>query len=193
MKRFLLTLSLSAFVPLLSSCVGKSESELWNTLPGKNPVPVLIRTSGKLTFQKAKDSVVAKIVCPNWPWFEMTITWPDGNPRIGQADMEIIEEKWLGGDRQVVRVFSGEKTVYDASICEKHQVPMVREDVENFDVGSNPDRYLAVSQKAFPNDGKDYYLSGYGCGSGLTKRVWRCPSCYEASERWMKREFSNYH
>ncbi|BCU78674.1 hypothetical protein llg_33890 [Luteolibacter sp. LG18] len=179
-------MSLFVSVLIFSSCAGKSERELWNTLPGKNPVPVLIKTSGKLTFQKSKDSVVATIVCPNWPWFEMTVIWPAGNPRIGQADMVVMEEKWLGGGREVVRVFSSGKTIYDASICEKHQIPMARVEVENFDVGSNPARYQVASQKAFPNDGKDYYLSGYGCGSGLTKRVWRCPSCYEASKRWME-------
>ena len=83
--------------------------------------------------------------------------------------MEIIEEKWLGGGREVVRVFSSGKTVYDASICEKHHLPMDRVNVENFNVGSNPAPYQAASHKAFPNDGKDYYLSGYGCDSGLPK------------------------
>ena len=161
--------------------------ELWNTLPGKNPVPVLIRTNGKLTYQKSKDSVDAKVVCSNWPWYEMTVTWPDDAPRIGEADMEILEEKWLGGGRQVARVFASGKTVYDATICEKHRVPMTREVVGSFNVGSNPDRYLAASKKEFPHDGMGYYLNGYGCGSGLPQRGWRCPACYVTAERWIER------
>ena len=186
MKNFILILSLSAFVPLLSSCLGPSETDRWTTLPGQNPVTVLIRTSGTLKYQKSKESVEAKVVCPNWPWYEMTVTWPEDARRIGQADMEIMEEKWLGGGMLVVRVFSNGRTVYDGSICEKHHVPMARANVGNFEVGSSPDRYLAASKRAFPNAGMDYYLSGFGCDSGLTERVWRCSSCHEAFERWMK-------
>ena len=97
MKRIIPLIKLFTFTLLLNCCAENSEVKLWNRfLSDEKKIPVLTKTTGKITFQESKHSVVAKIVCPDWPWYEMKVTWPDGAPRIGQADMEVMEEKWMG-------------------------------------------------------------------------------------------------
>jgi hypothetical protein len=186
MKPLILILSFSIFAPLLlNCCVGDSEVKLWNRhLSEEERIPVLTKTSGKLTYQKSKDSVIATIVCPNWPWYDMKANWPEGAPLLDQADVEVIEEKWMGGGRLVGRVISNGKTLYDASICEKHNVSMVRRNPIPADAQDYPDKAEATSYKHFPNAGIQYH---YGCNSGLTPSVWRCQVCYEGFERWTKR------
>jgi hypothetical protein len=185
MKRVISLIGLSAWALLLNCCVVQNEVKLWNrSIPEEEKIPIMTRTTGKLTFQKSKHSVVATIKCPDWPWFEMKATWPDAAPFIEQADVEVMEEKWLGGERLVALVISNGKTVYDASICEKHQVPMARKDASYAEGRDYPVKEGTATPKLFPNAGV-YYL--YGCGSGLTPTVWRCPACYEGFELWTKR------
>jgi len=185
MTCFKLILILSLCTPLLNCCMVQSDVKLWNrSLPEEEKIPVLTKTTGKLTFQKSKHSAVATIKCPDWPWHEMKISWPDGAPSIEQADVEVMEEKWLGGGRIVARVTLHGKIVYDASICEKHRVPMVRRNKLYADGREYPVKVGTASHKQFPNAGIGYL---YGCGSGLTPTVWRCPVCYEGFNRWSKR------
>ena len=184
MKRLLLILCLSAFALLLNSCVGKSDEDLRRTdVPEEKRVPVVIRSSGKLTFQKLKDSVVATIHRPGQP--TVSVPWPEGVACDEQAEVETLDEKWQGGGTFLLRVISNGKTVHDASLCEKHHVQMVRQVEQVVDGGEYPDSQFNGKghPKAFPNDGKAYLL----CGSGIRWTVWRCPSCYEGSERWKKR------
>lgn len=185
MKPLVMILCLSAFLPILNCCVGNRDVKLWNRhLSEEERIPVLTKTTGKLTYQKTENSVVATIVCPDWPWYDMKVNWPDGAPRIEQADMEVIEEKWMGGGRLIARVISDGKTLYDASICEKHHVPMVRRNMRYADGGEYPIRQGTSRPALFPNAGIEFL---YGCNSGLTPSVWRCQVCYEGFEKWTKR------
>ncbi len=183
MKRLFLILSLVAFTPLLNSCVGKSDEDLRRTyLPEEKRVPVVIRSSGKLTFQRLKHSIVATIHRSDQP--TISIPWPEGVPCDEQAEVETLDEKWQGGKTFLLRVNSNGKTVHDASLCEKHHVQMVRQVEQVVDGGEYPQSQFEDGHpKLFPNDGKAYLL----CGSGIRWTVWRCPSCYEGSERWRKR------
>ncbi len=167
----------------LSSCVFKSDEDLRRTyLPEEKRVPVLIKTSGKLTYQQLKGSDIAIVQCPRQP--TMSVYWPDGVAHLEQADVEILDEKWEGGKRLILRVISNGKTLYDASICDLHHVPMLRREEQGVDGGEYPDSLFEDGEpKLFKNDGKVYLL----CGSGIRHTVWRCPTCYEASERWRKR------
>ncbi len=185
MKRLILILSLSTFSLLLSGCVGKSERELRNrSLPDEQKIPVVIKTRGTLTFKTLDHLVVATIMCPKWPWYSTEVTWPAGAPRIEQADLEVIDEKWMGGGRLVFRVLSGGKTLYDASICEKHQVPMARRDVMSAYGCEYPVQFRDRTPQSYPNAGVEYE---FGCNGGMRPTVWRCPSCYEEFDRGRKR------
>ncbi len=183
MKRLLLILSLSAVASLLNGCVGKSDEDWRRTdVPEEKRFPVIVRTSGKLTFQKSKSSVVATINCPERQ--AMAVTWPDGAPRVEQGEVEILIERWQGGETLPLRVISNGKTVYDATLCGRHHVHMARKTEDGCDGGEYPDSYFKQTRKTlWPNDGKSYLL----CGSGIRWTVWRCPTCYEAAERWRKR------
>ena len=182
--RHFISLASRAWVALsLSSCALKSDEDLRRTyLPEEKRVPVLIEISGKLTYQTLTGSVIAIVQCPNQP--TMSVYWPDKVAHVAQADVEILDEKWEGGNRLILRVISNGKTLYDASICELHDVPMLRRQEQGVDGGEYPDSLFEDGEpKLFKNDGKVYLL----CGSGIRYTVWRCPTCYEASERWRKR------
>ena len=185
MNHFIPILCLTALLPLLNCCVGQRDDKLWfRHLSEEERIPVLTKTTGELAFQESKDSVVATIKCPDWPWYEFKVNWPVGAPRIAHADLEVMEEKWMGGGRLVGRVISNGKTLYDASICEKHQVPMVRRNMRYADGGEYPIRQGTSSPALYPNAGIEFL---YGCNSGLTPSVWSCPVCYDGFERWTKR------
>lgn len=126
--------------------------------------------------------MIAIIQCPDQS--TMSVEWPDGVARVKQAEVEILDEKWLGGRRVLLRVISNGKTLYDASVCGLHHVTMERREEQGVDGGEYPDSFFErVRPKSFKNDGKVYLL----CGSGIRHTVWRCPTCYDASERWRKR------
>lgn len=171
------------FVLLMSGCVMKSDDDLRRTyLPEEKRVPLLIETSGTLTYQTLEGSNIAIVKCSDQP--TMSVEWPAGVDQVEQADIEILDEKWEGGKRLILRVIANGKTLYDASVCELHHVPMIRREEQGVDGGEYPDSFFkSIRPKRFKNDGKAYLF----CGSGIRHTVWRCPSCYEASERWRKR------
>lgn len=183
MKRLRLILSLCAFAPLLNSGAGRSDEDLRRTyLPEEKRVPVVIRSSGKLTFQKSKSPVVAAINCPEWQ--AMAVTWPDGAPRVEQGgESRSQSREGRGGETLPLRVISKGMTVYDATLCKRHHVHMARKTEDGRDGGKCSDSYFKQTRKPlWPNDGKACLL----CGSGIRWTVWRCPSCYEGSERGRK-------
>jgi hypothetical protein len=184
LHRHLIVLASCGWVALfLSGCAVKSDDDLRRTyLPEDQRVPVLIKTSGKLTYQTLEGSDIAIVQCRLQP--TMLVQWPDGVDQVEQADVEILDEKWEGGKRLILRVILNGKALYDASICELHHVPMLRRQEQGVDGGEYPDSLFEDGEpKLFKNDGKVYLL----CGSGIRYTVWRCPTCYEASERWRKR------
>ncbi len=183
-RHFIVLASCACVALLLSSCAFKSDEDLRRTyLPEEKRVPVLIKTSGTLTYQTLKGSVIAIVQCPDQP--TMSVYWSDKVAHVEQADVEILDEKWEGGKRLILRVISNGKILYDASICDLHHVPMIRREEQGVDGGNYPRWFFAnkLRLKLFRNDGKAYLM----CGSGIRHTVWRCPTCYEASERWRKR------
>jgi hypothetical protein len=179
-------LSLSAFTTLLNSCVGKSDEELRRThVPEENRVPVLIRSGGKVTFEKTEGHFGVVITIHRRGQSTISARWPEGVPYDEQAEVEILDEKWEEGQTLVVRVISNGKCVYDASLCKLHHVLMERRDIKNDSVCYYPSSYFNHNgePKLFPNDGRVYEV----CHAGPIFTTWRCPVCYEGSERWRKR------
>lgn len=185
MNRLALILSLFACSTLLNCSTVDHEIYLRNrVLPPEQEIPDIVKTKGKITYDKSDDPVVAKITVRKWSWFETKVNWPNDAPYVEEADVEIMDEKWLGGEILVLHVIHEGKTIYDATICEKHKVKMTRTDRYHADGLKYPVSYGTSGPKQYPNSG---VVFDYGCASGLNPKVWRCSACHDDFQRWTKR------
>ncbi len=185
MKRLILIMSLSAFAPMLNSCVGNGDEALRRAhVPEEKRVPVLIRAGGKVKFEKTENYFGVVITIHRPGQSTISARWPEGVPYDEHAEVEILDEKWEEGRTLIVRVITNGKCVYDASRCKLHHVVMVRRDVIYASLCYYPiSNFKNGEPKLFPNDGKSYEV----CHGGPIFTTWRCPVCYEGSERWRKR------
>lgn len=162
--------------------------------------------TGKVSFSKSSGYEYAKIDCGPDSKLSQSVMLPEGAaaPRkIDPAvtyDCEILASTYkrnsgtnrhpadIFTDRSLLRIRTGSRVVFDASICRIHKKAMTRQEERAESGGELPDSFYKTRDKRFPNDGAVYLL----CGSGVSHMLWKCHDCEAASRRWQRLNgFSN--
>ncbi len=132
----------------------------------------------------------------NGPEGNRSIFWPDSAPKPDRMDkdrfytLELIEKEWgpFGNSPddvywrpELVRVVDGQKMLYDASICSKHQVQMDRKLVKiSYGLPSFTPKWKTLRENA-PNDGT--VLGGCSVDQQRPETwTWVCPTCQSIYE-----------
>lgn len=156
--------------------------------------------TGKVSFEKKDNHEHARIDCLKRPKLSQTLWLPEGSPDHTQIDpqtvylCEILESRFFEkGDgtypdrdyttRTLLRLKTGGRIIYDASVCQVHHRPMTRRMEDRESTEEKPDSFFRALGRSFPHDGISYV----GCGSGISHPLWFCPDCGAASADWKKR------
>lgn len=130
------------------------------------------------------------------------IYWPKSAPNPTTLDssvpwrFELLEQS--GGIRErlqwseypeILRVTIQGKTVFDASVCEVHQLPMVRviETADEF-AGRRMPQSFQQARTQFPHSGTDFPVCTFLANSTLT---WRCTECAASVRMWCHKHALN--
>ena len=132
-----------------------------------------------------------------------SVIWPDKAPVPSSLNknkiytVELLEEKPKTEDESeenhrsfpdLVRLFDGERLLYDASVCHVHGVKMVRVPVP-IQIGTvfYADDYLEVLMSQFPN-ARIISDRRTTRNSRLSKYDWVCSTCVSNKARWQKQQ-----
>ena len=133
---------------------------------------------------------------------ERSIVWPDYrlHPKVLMRDrvyrLELVEEEhrsrlrkidgeeWVYWSPELVKVFDGDKLLYDASICEVHKIAMERKAVRIiYGLIMYPLEYREARDKDFPNTGVS--LGGCCVNNERTHtHRWVCKTCVTNKKQW---------
>ncbi len=92
------------------------------------------------------------------------------------TDPNILED-------EIWRVSKNGRVVIDASICQIHKAPMMRQIERPRSADSYPESFFRQQKKEFPHDGNVYL----GSGSGPFFPTWKCPVCGRLHDVWIKK------
>jgi hypothetical protein len=137
----------------------------------------------------------------NGPEGQRSIFWPDTAPKPNHLDrdrlytLDLLEEEWepfgIKSDQtfwrqELVKMREGEKPLYDASVCRKHQTQMDRRLVKIlYGLPSFTPEWKALRENA-PNDGT--VLGGCTVDSDRPEtRTWVCPVCKSIRDQSLAR------
>lgn len=107
--------------------------------------------------------------------------------------LELLEQRGGVRDRlgwgkltEVLRFSLQGKTVFDASLCEVHHLPMERvvETKDEFGGRRMPDSFGHAKLTQFPNSGTDFPVCTFWENSNIT---WRCSKCLSSSKKWCRK------
>ncbi len=155
--------------------------------------------TGKISFRKVDGYGLTATLQPDGRENAVAVIWPDTSARPAAIDLSktyefgFLEKRTRrpgGGDDQVekelVRIMDGSKTLYDASVCAVHRLPMEREEEQTVSMDpyvGHPSYFRKDGDRRprrWPNDGKAYLP----CDAGVRHLRWRCPECQRLSEAW---------
>jgi hypothetical protein len=114
------------------------------------------------------------------PWcFELLVQGGGIGERLGWSEYPKIAKVTIQG-----------KTVFDASVCEVHQLRMERVIEMKDDYGGRrmPRSFNQARRTQFPHSGTDFPVCTFWENSTLT---WRCYKCSAAARRWCRQNASD--
>lgn len=146
------------------------------------------------SFHKTPEQVAVSIDTPA-KYDIRDLTWPEDSVphrkvgHLGELRFEILNNYLEYSGPQpyftgfIAKVSSGNKVLYDNSLCEVHHLTMTRNTQRGKDRDGQGDRFFRRRDRLFPNDGNEYNV----CGSGLPRIVWVCPKCSSQCDREFKK------
>ncbi len=188
---FVVLTACSSDLPRISQVASYWRVGISDLIEGKRSI------QGRISHDPIESGVVPSVRIRTASGREVIALWEESiDPKItidrtNEYTIELLTTIGKQPDMErntVLRVYSDEGDLVDASVCYMHKIPMrrvIEEEVALEDYWPYKKQYFKgnnYTPRLFPNDGKSYL----GCAVGPEWTTWQCPKCFEMSEEWKR-------